>query len=97
MSTAILALCAVFSLAFAPSVDARTELQEPEGSSCLEGYVYVRVGASNYGPTSPVCAWNTDCAGATFIGPASVTAGVVQLRYYANLPRHAHPDVACYA
>lgn len=96
VSTTILALCALASLAFTPAVSTESESAAEQGGECLEGYAYVEVLGSNHGITSTWCIHRTDCPTGLRVGPRSDGTSSAKLHSYVSVPRNTGTDVGCY-
>lgn len=92
ISTAILALCALFSLAFAPS----PESAESSAGECLHGYAYVTVAGTPVGLTSDTCYKQTDCEFGAGVGPTDGWHDPVTYHYHVHVPVPGGTNVTCY-
>lgn len=92
ISTAVLALCALFSLAFAPS----PEPAESGAGECLHGYAYATVAGVPVGLTSDTCYKQTDCGEYVSAGPVDGWHDPVTYHYHVHVPVPRGTDVTCY-
>lgn len=92
ISTAFLALCALLSLAFAPSPTA----EDSRAGECLHGYAYATVAGIPVGLTSDTCYKPTDCGSSADVGPTDESHGPVSYHHHVNVPLPRGTDVTCY-
>lgn len=86
-----LTLCALLSLAFAPSPESGASSGE-----CLHGYAYATVGGTPVGLTSDTCYYPTDCTSFAGTGPTNGSHGPVTYHYHVHVPVPSDIDVTCY-
>lgn len=96
LSTAVLALCAATSLAFAPAVSTESSSAAEQSGRCLEGHGYADTIVGTHGVTGTGCLVPTDCDDYVATGPKTVNGGVADVHYYVLVPRPTSSDPACY-